>query len=157
MEAEKATAADFRRAETDFVLPVPQNGKALSVRLRSIDAETVLAALKGIPSLLPGTEPAAERDPADEFRLVKACAAQGIVSPVFSFGPDEEEGLAWWGAVHPTNRAAIATEIMRLSGIGAGGGPLGTFPSDTGGEAAGAGAGRTVEASAVRERTPIEA
>jgi len=149
MQAEIATAADFQVVEQDFALPIPQNGKALSVRLRSIDAETVLAALKGIPSLLPGAEPAAERDPSDEFRLVKQCAAQGIVSPVFSFGPEPEADKAWWGAVHPTNRAAIAMEIMRLSGIGAGGGPLGRFPGDAGGEAAGAGVGRTVEAAEV--------
>src|SRR6185369_16657619 len=120
-----STAADFAQPESkEIALPVPQNGKSVTVRIRAVPVIRLLQALEGIPQL--GKAP--DGSDATTFEQARAMvveqdgpmrkvAALGVVDPKFSIDGNPKPGEADWDNVRFENQKAIVSAIMDFSGL----------------------------------------
>jgi hypothetical protein len=126
-----STAADFAQPESkEIALPVTQNGKTVTVRIRAVPVVKLIQALEGIPQLAKGPSDAggttfeqARAIVVEQDGPMRKVAALGLVDPKFSIEGDPQPGEADWNNVRFENQKFIVSQIMDFSGLSGGDAP----------------------------------
>jgi hypothetical protein len=164
-----------------ITLPVPGPDGPIVLRvvpLRPGELLGIVGGVQGLPEDPTAVHESAQPlppDPANQPALVRRVIATfdeasaryalvaraAILEPEFSFGPEREEGKAWWGDVEWENQVGLVAEISRISGTridtnspeGSAAQRTVRFPADgegSGGGDAGAGDGASADGAAAR-------